>query len=116
MMRFAADENFNGRILRGLQAKLSDFDVVRVQDTDLLGASDPELLEWLAQEQRILLTHDVKTMPGFVAERVRQGLAMPGVIEVRRNLALGKAIDELEVLIGAGRAEDFDNLIWYVPT
>jgi len=115
-MRFAADENFNGRILRGLQAKLSDFDVVRVQDTDLLGASDPELLEWLAQEQRILLTHDVKTMPGFVAERVRQGLAMPGVIEVRRNLALGKAIDELEVLIGAGRAEDFDNLIWYVPT
>ena len=34
-MRFAADENFDRRILAGLQARLTEIDVVRVQDTTL---------------------------------------------------------------------------------
>ena len=29
-MRFAADENFDGRILDGLQARLPELDIVRV--------------------------------------------------------------------------------------
>ena len=31
-MRFAADENFDGRILQGLQTRLPDLDIVRVQE------------------------------------------------------------------------------------
>jgi len=60
-MRFAADENFDGRILDGLRRRLTPFDVVRVQDTPMYQSSDPELLDWLAAEGRILLTHDVNT-------------------------------------------------------
>jgi hypothetical protein len=36
-------------------------------------APDDQLLVWLADEGRILLTHDVRTMPRFVYERVRAG-------------------------------------------
>ena len=38
-MRFAADENFDGRILDGLKARLPDLDILRVQDrvSKLLG-------------------------------------------------------------------------------
>lgn len=113
-MRFATDENFDGRLLEGLKARLPELDIARVQDTNMMGASDPELLNWLADEERILLTHDVETIPRFVYERIRAGLPVPGIIEVKRSFPLGRLIDELEVMIGAGKPEDFENLIRYI--
>jgi hypothetical protein len=60
-MRFAADENFDGRILNGLCARMPDLDIVHVQDTEMYQSPDDKLLAWLAEEGRILLTHDVRT-------------------------------------------------------
>ncbi|MCP3957013.1 MAG: hypothetical protein GY719_04090 [bacterium] len=48
-MQLASDENFNHRIVRGLLRRISGLDVVRVQDTPLHRASDPEVLEWAAE-------------------------------------------------------------------
>lgn len=62
-MRFAADENFHNDILRGLQRRQPDLDIVRIQDTEIYQSDDAKVLEWVAQEGRILLTHDVRTMP-----------------------------------------------------
>ena len=114
-MRFAADENFDGHILAGLLDRLSDLDIIRVQDTSMYQSHDPELLEWLAQEGRILLTHDVKTMPRFVYERVHAGLLVPGIIEVSNRIAPGQVIDALEIMMVAGHPEDFENQVRYVP-
>jgi len=51
VIRFLADENFNGRILRGLLRRAPSLDVVRVQDLEKLpGADDPVLLEWAAEQ------------------------------------------------------------------
>jgi hypothetical protein len=100
-MRFAADENFDGRILDGLRARLPDLDIVRIQDTAMYRSPDEKLLAWLADERRILLTHDVRTMPRYVYARVRNGQSVPGVIEVHQNTPIALAIDELEVVLGA---------------
>jgi len=62
MLSFAADENFNNDIVRGLLRRLPDLDLIKVQDAGLSGADDPAILEWAAQENRVLLTHDVTTM------------------------------------------------------
>ncbi len=40
MLRFAADENFNNDIIRGLWRHKLHLDIVRVQDAGLSGASD----------------------------------------------------------------------------
>lgn len=114
-MRFAADENFNGRVFKGIRERLPEIDIVRVQDTVAYKASDPDLLEWLASENRVLLTHDVKTMPRYVYGRVQSGLFMPGIIEVRLKVSIGQILDELEVILAAGRPGDFENIIRYVP-
>ena len=114
-MRFAADENFNGRILKGIQTRLPDVDIVRVQDTTIYQAPDSELLEWAAQEERILLTHDVKTILGYVYERVRAGLPVPGVIAVRESVSIGQILNELEVIMRVGAPEDFENIVRYLP-
>ncbi len=58
MLRFVADENFNGDIVRGLLLRRPDVDLVRVQDAGLTGADDPEILAWATAHDRIVLSHD----------------------------------------------------------
>ena len=115
MLRLAADENFNGRIPRGLQRRISDLDVVRVQDTPLCGADDPPLLEWAAERGKILLTHDQATLVGYANERLAVGKKMPGVIAVRTDAPIGSVVEDLELLIQAGEAGELDNRIIFVP-
>ncbi len=116
MPKFVADENFDNDILRGLFKHNPELDVIRVQDIiGLSGAKDPDLLEWAAQEGRILLTHDVDTMTGYAYERVREGKPMPGVIEVRRSLSTGNIVDHLLVVIGASFEGELEGQVTYVP-
>ena len=63
MFRLLADENFRGNIIRGLIRRIPTLDVTRVQDEGLSGADDPSVLEWAADNDRIVLTHDLETMP-----------------------------------------------------
>lgn len=78
-------------------------------------ASDLVVLEWAAKEDRILLTHDVQTMPKHAYDRVKASLPMPGIIEVAEDAPLGQAIDELSVMIGASTPAEFENQVKYIP-
>ncbi len=51
MIRFLADENLNYDIVRGLVRRLSDVDIVCVQDVGLTGTDDPSLLAWAADDR-----------------------------------------------------------------
>src|SRR3954451_17563938 len=104
MLRLISDQNFNGPILRGLFRRQPDLDLVRAFDVGLASAADPELLAWAAQERRILLTHDVNTIPGFAYDRVRRGEPMPGVFPVSDTMPIGQAITELLFVIRGSRA------------
>ena len=115
MLRFAADENLDNRIIRGLLLRLPELDVLRIQDAGLIGAEDPEVLEWAARESRILVTHDVATITGYAYDRIQRGLAMPGVFEVRSTAAIGVAIDDLSLIIEVSEPGEWEGQILYIP-
>ena len=73
MLKYAIDEDFNHDIVRGLERKDPSLDMLTIQDVGILEAHDRDVLAWAAQEGRILLTHDVRTMPIYAAERLREG-------------------------------------------
>jgi predicted nuclease of predicted toxin-antitoxin system len=108
MIRFLLDENFNGKIVRGLRARQPDVDMLRVQDTELSGEEDPTVLEWAAKEGRILPTHDLDTMTKYANERIVQGLPLAGVIFVRDTLPVAKVIDDLLAILGASEASEWE--------
>jgi predicted nuclease of predicted toxin-antitoxin system len=114
-MRFAADENFNNRILRGLVRRLPELDIVRVQDTELYRAADSVVLMWAVHEERVLLTHDEKTMPYFAYEQMRMGKPVAGVIIVERRLPIGLVIEELEIIAVCSTTLDWVNRVQYLP-
>jgi hypothetical protein len=114
MLSFLADENFNGVVLRGLLLRLPTLDIVRVQDLEIAGFKDPPVLEWAAAQTRILLTHDVRTIPRYAYDRVRAGMPMPGVIAVARDLPIGWIIAELLIIALCGVPEDFEGQVHFL--
>lgn len=115
MIRFLADENFNGRILRGVRRERPDADILRLQDTPMYEAPDPQVLAWAAQEGRILLTHDIETMVGYANQRISAGLPMPGIIAVRDTIPIGQVIEDLLAVLAASEASDWENLVTFLP-
>ncbi|MCY3023174.1 MAG: DUF5615 family PIN-like protein [Planctomycetota bacterium] len=115
MLKLAADENFNGIILRGLHRREAGVDVVRVQDVALAGADDRVILAWAAREGRVLLTHDVSTMTAFARERIRDGLPMPGMVEVPEHMPLGDAVEHILLLARCSLEGEWEGQITYLP-
>jgi hypothetical protein len=115
MLRFLSDENFNNHIIHALAAAVPTVDIARVQEVGLLGADDPEVLAWAADAGRLLLTHDVSTMTDYAYDRVREGLAMPGVVEVPETLPIGRAIDDLILLAECSRENEWDLQVVFLP-
>jgi hypothetical protein len=114
-MRFLADENFNNDILRGLERRVPDVDVTRIQDTELAGAPDTRILEWAAQHNYIVLTHDVNTMRGYFYERVTTELPVPGLFLVHGTKPVGEVIDTLELILLASEEDEWQGEIRYLP-
>jgi hypothetical protein len=115
MVLLLADENFNNDIIRGLLRRKPDLDIVRVQDVGLSGADDPTVLEWAAQENRILLTHDVTTITKYAYERIEAGERMAGVFEVGRSVPISVAIDDIVLIAECSLEGEWEGQVRYLP-
>ena len=85
-----------------------------VATAGLKGADDPTVLELAARENRLLATHDLRTIPKHAYERVKAGLVMPGVIAIPDNLPIGRVIEDLAVVVECA-APELQSLVIYLP-
>jgi hypothetical protein len=115
MPRFLTDANFNHRILRGLLRRRPDIDVLIAQDLGFQRTADPDVLEWAAQYQCVLLTHDVNTMPAFAIQRIREGKYVAGVVAVAEQASIRRAIDDILLLLAGLGEDEWENQIHWVP-
>ena len=114
-LKYLTDEDFDNRVLRGLLHRKPDLDIVRVQDVGLSEAADPDNLAFAAREGRILLTHDVSTIPPHVDERRSSGEPMPGVFEVPQGAPMGTVIEDLLLLAECSFEDEWEGQIIYLP-
>jgi hypothetical protein len=63
MLRLASDADVHGDIVRGLRRRLPEIDLVRAQDALPEGTPDPDVLDWVARENRVLITNDRNVSP-----------------------------------------------------
>ena len=115
MIRFLTDENIEGAIFQALRQHIPLIDVVRAQDVGLYSAPDPAILEWASENNRIVLTHDVKTMVDFAYERVRSGLDMPGVAIIPASMSPGAVASELIHMTLYGLEGEWENRVFRLP-
>lgn len=115
MLKLAADEDFNNRIIRGLLRRTPELDLIRVQDAGLRSSDDESILEWAANAGRVLLTHDVTTMRAHAYARISGGLPMPGVFEVAQDLQIGIAIEEILILAEYSLEGEWEGQVRFLP-
>ena len=92
-----------------------DIDIIRVQDVGLSGEDDPIVLEWAAEEDRILLTHDVATITRYAYERMAAGKSMPGVFEITFDAPIGRVIEDILILQECSLEGELAGQIQYLP-
>lgn len=114
-MNLLFDENIDHDIVRGIKFRLDRIVLTTVQEAGLTGAYDPEILEYAASLNFILVTHDLKTVPRYANNRVRAGLPMHGVFAVPKALPVGQVIEDLILLIECSLEGEWENRVVYLP-
>ncbi len=85
MLRLVSDEDVHDDIIRGLRRRERGLDIVRVLDVGLDQTPDPDILEWAANQERIVVTGDLNTMVGFAWARRRVRNAMQPLSFARQS-------------------------------
>ena len=114
-LRFLIDEDFDNDILRGAQRRFPALDAVRAQDVGLSGQHDTRVLEWAAQENRVILTHDVSTMKPYAYERSAAGLPMPGVFVASHVVPINAAIESVVLLAECSLPGEWEGQVRHLP-
>ena len=78
MLRLLIDQDLDQVILRGLLLRVPNVDVITAHQAGLSDASDPDLLAWAAEQNRLIVTHDRRTMPSHAATRMARGETVSG--------------------------------------
>ena len=112
--RFQADADFNQRILLGLRRREPAIDFRDARSGGVIGAADSVVLSIAAESGRILVSHDRKTMPKYLASFL-ESRSSPGVIIVSQDMDIGAAIEELLIIWSASGAEEWQNQLGFVP-
>lgn len=115
MLRLLADENLNSAILRAFERNYPEIDFIRVQDTDHVGASDIELLKWAASEQRVLVSHDKRTLPKYLEECIAGGVKTGGVVLIPREFILTTIMEHLAMIVLCVEPEEMWDQCWRLP-
>ena len=79
------------------------------------GKDDATVLEWAAQEGRVLLTHDVSTMSTHCYDRIRKDQQMPGVFQISRRMSVGAVIDDVLLLAEHSIEGEWEGQVRYLP-
>jgi hypothetical protein len=115
MIRFMAEADLKGAIVRGCRRREPTMDFLSANDSKLEGVCDPDVLALAAAQNRIVVSHDFQTMPRHFANFLQAHGSSPGLILVSQHLPVGEAVDELVLICGASEAEEWQNRIATIP-
>jgi predicted nuclease of predicted toxin-antitoxin system len=112
MLPLYMDHHVHIGITRELRAR--GVDVLTAYEDNHHEADDTTLLDRAQTLGRILFSQD-EDLLREAAFRQRAGIPFAGVIYAHQNVRIGPIIDDLEMVVQAGRAEDALNDVIYVP-
>jgi predicted nuclease of predicted toxin-antitoxin system len=113
-IRFQADADLNQIILLATVRREPAIDFQAAGAAGLAHRQDREVLTLAAQEGRVLVTHDQKTMPRHFAEFITTETS-PGLLVVPQHLAVATVVEDLLLIWFTTEAEEWINRICFLP-
>jgi hypothetical protein len=113
-IRFQADADLDQDIVTGVIRREPAIDFHTASEARLQGLDDQKVLAHAAEQGRVLVTHDRKTMPRHFAEFIIDRTC-PGLVIISQKTPTIVAIDELILIWNASEAEEWTNRIAVIP-
>lgn len=114
-IRFLADADLSTAIVNGLLRREPSIDFMTAYTAELRGKKDPEVLDIAAEERRVLVSHDVNTIPAHFRALRDGGKKCAGVLLIPQTLEIGTAIEELLLIWIASEASEWENRLQWLP-
>jgi predicted nuclease of predicted toxin-antitoxin system len=111
---YQADADFNEDIVSGVLRRVPEIDFQTAYEAALESLTDLEVLALAAQEGRILVTHDRRTMPAHFGQFIKNNQS-PGLLIVSQKAVLLSVIEDLILIWTASEAEEYVNSIRTLP-
>src|ERR1035438_7973885 len=115
MIRFLADADLNHAIVSGCLRREPAMDFLSANQAMLQGVPDPEVLALAAEQGRILVTSDLRTMPRHFGEFLQARGYCAGVFLVKQRAPLADVIDALVLIWSASDADEWENRVVEIP-
>lgn len=113
-VRFQADADLNEDIVKGVLRREPKVDFRTATSAHLRGLSDLDVLTFAAEEGRILVSHDRKTMPRTFGQFI-QGKTSPGLFLISQKTDLVAAIESLLLAWSASDHEEWVKRMVVIP-
>jgi len=101
------DEQVDPDVAKGLQRH--EIDVLTTQDAHMLGATDPEQLEYATRLGRTIFTQDKDFL-----RLAATGVSHAGIAYVHQGAPIGDLIERLRLLVGAMTPEEMINHVEFL--
>jgi hypothetical protein len=116
LIRFQADADIHHGIVVAVRRREPAIDFASAVDRELIGVPDPDVLEIAAGQDRILITHDRRTMLYHFRNRLEDGKSSPGVFLVSQFAPLGSVIDALVMVWAASDSAEWHDQVRHLPS
>lgn len=113
-IRFQADADLNQIIVQATLRREPSLDFQSARTAGLASRHDRDVLKLAAEDGRLLLTHDQKTMPAHFADFIMTSTS-PGLLVIPQHLAVASVVDELQIIWSLTEAEEWINRISFLP-
>jgi hypothetical protein len=115
-MKFQADADLDHDIVVAVRRQEPAIDFASATDSDLAGVPDPGVLERATIENRILVTHDRRTMPQHFRDRLNAGKSSPGVFIVSQFSPIGPVLDSIVMVWATSDGAEWRDQIFHLPS
>jgi predicted nuclease of predicted toxin-antitoxin system len=113
-VRFQADADLNEDIVTGVRRRVPEIDFQTAHAANLHGLQDEIVLALAAQEGRVVVSHDLSTMPTAFGNFIQNNTSA-GLIIITQHTPLAVAIEELILIWVASEAEEYENVVMKIP-
>ncbi|HEX3227672.1 MAG TPA: DUF5615 family PIN-like protein [Pyrinomonadaceae bacterium] len=110
-IRFQADNDLDQRIVVATRRLDPGIEFQIANKLELHGIDDSRVLQLAAQQGRVLVSHDRRTLPSHF-ERFITKQQSPGLIIISQRMPIGVAAELLHLLWAASDAEEYVNAVY----
>jgi len=115
-LRFQADADLKYTIVTAVRQREPSIDFTSAADSHLEGVSDPDLLERAAEEDRILVSHDRRTMLAHLRARLEAKKSSPGLFVVSQGAPLLPVVSAIVLVWAASEPSDWRDQVHHLPS